>query len=86
MSGYLVGLVADAPLKINLGDRVEVTMRSTGMIAHSPHLHGLSFHVVSIHRQRPFGALHDTVHIEAQRAVTIALDAEHLKNLGPPLP
>ena len=77
MNGYRWGLDINAPLLVILGDRVEITMRNTSMMAHPMHLHGHHFQVVAIDGQRFAGAMRDTVHIPPQRAVTIALDADN---------
>lgn len=77
MTGYRWGLEFGAPLRISRGDRVEITMRNTSMMAHPMHLHGHHFQVVAINGQRFAGAMRDTVHIPPDTSVTIAFDADN---------
>ena len=77
MAAYRWGLQTGAPILVDLGDRVEVTMTNTSMMAHPMHLHGHHFQVVAIDGQRFSGAVRDTVLVPPMRAVTIAVDADN---------
>jgi FtsP/CotA-like multicopper oxidase with cupredoxin domain len=78
MTAYRWGLEAMPPLAVVHGDRVEVTLRNTSMMAHPMHLHGHHFQVVAIDGQRFSGAVRDTVLVTPQHSVTIAVDADNL--------
>ncbi|TIQ79179.1 MAG: copper oxidase, partial [Mesorhizobium sp.] len=60
-----------APILVDTGDRVEVTLRNDTMMAHPMHLHGHRFQVVAIDGQRFQGA----VLVPPMRSITIAVDA-----------
>ena len=75
MAAYNWSLETKPPRAVRLGNRVEITMRNTSMMAHPMHLHGHHFQVVAIDGKRFAGAMRDTVHIPLQRSVTIAVDA-----------
>ena len=75
MAAYNWSLETKPPLAVRIGDRVEIAMRNTSMMAHPMHLHGHHFQVVAIDGKRFAGAMRDTVHIPPQRSVTIAVDA-----------
>ncbi|MER8528080.1 multicopper oxidase family protein [Mesorhizobium sp. M1272] len=75
MAAYRWGLETNAPLLVDRGDRVEVTLRNDTMMAHPMHLHGHHFQVVAIDGQRFQGAVRDTVLVPPMRSVTIAVDA-----------
>ena len=75
MAAYRWGLKTNPPLVVDPGDRVEVTLRNSSMMAHPMHLHGHHFQVVAIDGQRFAGALRDTVLLPPNRRVTIAIDA-----------
>ncbi|MBA8904989.1 FtsP/CotA-like multicopper oxidase with cupredoxin domain [Aminobacter ciceronei] len=75
MAAYRWGLQTNPPLVVDPGDRVEVTLRNTSMMAHPMHLHGHHFQVVAIDGQRLAGAVRDTVLLPPGRSVTIAVDA-----------
>ena len=77
MEGYQWGLATPAPILVSRGDRVEVAMRNTSMMAHPMHLHGHHFQVVAIDGRRFAGAMRDTAHIPPRRSVTIAVDADN---------
>ena len=77
MAAYRWGLALPAPILIDQGDRVEVTMSNASMMAHPMHLHGHHFQVVAIDGNRFNGAVRDTVLIPPGRAVTIAIDANN---------
>lgn len=77
MAAYRWGLKTNEPILVDVGDRVEVTLRNTSMMAHPMHLHGHHFQVVAIDGQRFAGAMRDTVLLPPMRSVTIAVDAEN---------
>lgn len=77
MTGYRWSLPIDAPIKADLGDRIEVTMTNMSMMAHPMHLHGHHFQVVAIDGQRFAGAVRDTVLVPPMRSVTFAVDADN---------
>lgn len=61
-------------LEVRRGERVELTMENSSMMAHPMHLHGHAFQVVGIGSQRFAGAVRDTVHVPPMGRVTIAVD------------
>ena len=77
MAAYRWGLQTNPPLVVDPGDRVEVTLRNTSMMAHPMHLHGHHFQVVAIDGLRFAGAVRDTVLLPPNRSVTIAVDADN---------
>jgi len=64
-------------LEVRRGERVELTMENSSMMAHPMHLHGHVFQVVGIGSQRFGGAVRDTVHVPPMGRVTIAVDMEN---------
>ncbi|MEK1853798.1 MAG: multicopper oxidase domain-containing protein [Phyllobacterium sp.] len=77
MATYRWGLETNEPILVDMGDRVEVTLRNTSMMAHPMHLHGHHFQVVAIDGRRFAGAVRDTVLLPPMRSVTIAVDADN---------
>lgn len=77
MAAYGWSLVTTPPLKVDQGDRVEVTLRNASMMAHPMHLHGHHFQVVAIDGRRFAGAIRDTLLVQPQHSVTIAVDANN---------
>ncbi|MFM0084805.1 multicopper oxidase domain-containing protein [Paraburkholderia sediminicola] len=77
MAAYRWGLEARPRIAVDRGDRVEVTLRNTSMMAHPMHLHGHHFQVVAIDGRRFAGAMRDTVLVPPGRSVTIAVDANN---------
>ncbi len=77
MAAYRWGLETSAPILVDRGDRVEVTLTNTSMMAHPMHLHGHHFQVVAIDGERFSGAVRDTVLVPPMRSVTIAVDADN---------
>ncbi|MBF0168399.1 MAG: multicopper oxidase domain-containing protein [Alphaproteobacteria bacterium] len=66
----------DTPLKVKLGERVEITFLNHSMMMHPMHLHGHHFQVVAIGQKRVQGAVRDTVIVPSgMGAVTVAFDA-----------
>ena len=77
MAAYRWDLRTNEPVLVDVGDRVEVTMRNTSMMAHPMHLHGHHFQVVAIDGLRIAGAVRDTILLPPNRSVTIAVDAHN---------
>lgn len=77
MNAYKWGLETDRPIEVRHGERVEITMQNTSMMAHPMHLHGHRFQVVAIDGNRINGAVRDTVLIPPSKAITIAVDADN---------
>ncbi|WP_287786424.1 multicopper oxidase family protein [Acidiphilium sp.] len=82
MEGYVWGLNGveygqDKPLMVASGQRVEMVMRNSTMMAHPMHLHGHAFQVAAIDGQRFSGAVRDTVLVPPMKSVTIAFDADN---------
>ncbi|RUW60667.1 multicopper oxidase family protein [Mesorhizobium sp. M7A.F.Ca.US.008.03.1.1] len=75
MAAYRWGLETSAPILVDKGDRVEITLRNDTMMAHPMHLHGHHFQVVAIDGQRFRGAVRDTVLVPPMHSITIAVDA-----------
>lgn len=78
MAAYQWGLLLDAPIAVDPGQRVEIKMTNMSMMAHPMHLHGHHFQVVAIDGRRFEGAVRDTVLIPPMRSVTIAVDADNV--------
>lgn len=78
MAAYQWGLMLDAPIAVDPGQRVEIKMTNMSMMAHPMHLHGHHFQVVAIDGRRFAGAVRDTVLIPPMRSVTIAVDADNV--------
>jgi len=77
MAAYRWGLETKEPVLVDVGNRAEVTLHNTSMMAHPMHLHGHHFQVVAIDGQRFSGAVRDTILLPPMRSVTIAVDADH---------
>ncbi|VWC92239.1 multicopper oxidase, type 2 [Burkholderia contaminans] len=78
MAAYRWGMETRPRLAVDRGDRAEMTLRNTTMMAHPMHLHGHHFQVVAIDGRRFAGALRDTVLVPPQRALTIAVDTDNV--------
>lgn len=61
-------------LEARRGERIELTMANTTMMAHPMHLHGTVFQVVGFGSQRFAGARRDTVQVPAMERVTVAME------------
>jgi FtsP/CotA-like multicopper oxidase with cupredoxin domain len=78
MMGYQWGLRGlEQPLRVKIGQRVEVTMANRSMMGHPMHLHGHHFQVVAINGRKVAGAIRDTVHLPPMTSTTIAFDADN---------
>jgi FtsP/CotA-like multicopper oxidase with cupredoxin domain len=78
MAAYRWGMGEVPPLR--QGERIELELRNTTMMAHPMHLHGHRFQVVAINGRRMAGASRDTVLVPPMQTVTIGFDAN---NPGP---
>jgi FtsP/CotA-like multicopper oxidase with cupredoxin domain len=81
MASYTWGIevngLAGAPVTVAKGERVELVMRNTTMMAHPMHLHGPSFQVTEINGQSFPGAMRDTVLVTSRTTVKVVLDADN---------
>ncbi len=81
MMGYVWGMqvhdMAGAPVTIKRGERVELAMRNTTMMAHPMHLHGHNFQVTEISGQKFPGAVRDTVLVPPMATVKVVFDADN---------
>jgi FtsP/CotA-like multicopper oxidase with cupredoxin domain len=81
MTGYVWGMQAHglggAPVTIKRGQRVELVMRNTTMMAHPMHLHGHNFQVTEINGQQLSGAVRDTVLVTPRAMVKVVFDADN---------
>jgi FtsP/CotA-like multicopper oxidase with cupredoxin domain len=81
MAGYVWGMqvhgMAAAPVTVKRGERVELLMRNTTMMAHPMHLHGHNFQVSEINGQRFPGAVRDTVLVPPRATVKVVFDADN---------
>ncbi len=75
--GIAVNGLAGAPVTVAKGERVELVMRNTTMMAHPMHLHGPSFQVTEINGQSFPGAVRDTVLVTPRSTVKVVLDADN---------
>lgn len=65
------------PLRVQEGDRVEITYTNATSMAHPMHLHGHHVQVVAINNIRLPGAVRDTILIPRKGRVTVAFDANN---------
>lgn len=81
MMGYVWGIqvhgLGGAPITIKRGERVELVMRNTTMMAHPMHLHGHNFQVTEINGQKLAGAVRDTVLVTPMATVKVVFDADN---------
>jgi FtsP/CotA-like multicopper oxidase with cupredoxin domain len=75
--GLTVNGAAGAPITVAKGERVELVMRNTTMMAHPMHLHGPSFQVTEINGQPFPGAVRDTVLVPPRTTVKVVYDADN---------
>ena len=80
MASYTWGIevhgMAGAPVTVAKGERVELVMRNTTMMAHPMHLHG-PFQVTEINGQSFAGAMRDTVLVPPRTTVKVVFDADN---------
>lgn len=81
MSGYVWGMAVHGleavPVGVEKGERVELAMRNTTMMAHPMHLHGHSFQVTEINGQAFAGAVRDVVLVPPRATVKVVFDADN---------
>ncbi|UWU18706.1 multicopper oxidase domain-containing protein (plasmid) [Rhizobium sullae] len=64
-------------LVVKRGQRIEVAIGNTSMMAHPMHLHGHHFQVVGINGAPVVGAVRDTVLVPPMASVVLAFDADN---------
>jgi FtsP/CotA-like multicopper oxidase with cupredoxin domain len=81
MMGYVWGMAVHGmeavPVGVDKGERVELVMRNTTMMAHPMHLHGHSFQVTEINGQAFAGAVRDVVLVTPRTTVKVVFDADN---------
>lgn len=81
MAGYIWGMAVHGlqalPVTVDKGQRVELVMRNTTMMAHPMHLHGHSFQVVAVNDRTFPGAIRDTVLVPPMTTVRVQFDADN---------
>ena len=81
MTGYTWGMqvhgMAGVPVTVDRGERVELVMRNTTMMAHPMHLHGHNFQVTEIDGEKLAGAVRDTVLVPPMMTVKVVFDADN---------
>jgi FtsP/CotA-like multicopper oxidase with cupredoxin domain len=81
MAGYVWGMqvhgLGGAPVTVKRGERVELVMRNTTMMAHPMHLHGHNFQVSEINGQKLSGAVRDSVLVPPMLTVKVVFDADN---------
>ena len=81
MASYVWGMqvhgMGGAPVTVKRGERVELVMRNTTMMAHPMHLHGHNFQVTEINGQRFAGAVRDSVLVTPMATVKVVFDADN---------
>jgi len=81
MSGYVWGMAVHGmeavPVGVDKGERVELVMRNTTMMAHPMHLHGHSFQITEINGQGIAGAVRDVVLVPPRATVKVVFDADN---------
>jgi len=81
MTGYVWGMAVHGmeavPVGVEKGERVELVMRNTTMMAHPMHLHGHNFQVTEINGQRLAGAVRDSVLVTPMATVKVVFDADN---------
>jgi FtsP/CotA-like multicopper oxidase with cupredoxin domain len=70
-------MMHDVLFNVRSGERVEIAMQNTTMMAHPMHLHGHYFKVVQIGDKRIDGAVRDTILVPAGERVAIQFDADN---------
>ncbi|MBX9946617.1 MAG: multicopper oxidase domain-containing protein [Reyranella sp.] len=81
MAGYNWSMpvhgMAGVPVTVARGERVELVMRNTTMMAHPMHLHGHNFQVTEIDGRPLPGAVRDTVLVPPRATVKVVFDADN---------
>ncbi|WP_168879256.1 multicopper oxidase family protein [Rhizobium sp. P28RR-XV] len=77
MAAYNWAIDGADGLVVKRGERVEVAITNTSMMAHPMHLHGHHFQVIGINGIPVAGAVRDTVLLPAMASVILAFDADN---------
>ncbi|TCU08619.1 multicopper oxidase family protein [Rhizobium sullae] len=77
MAAYTWGIDGADGLLVKRGERIEVAISNTSMMAHPMHLHGHHFQVTAINGTPLAGAVRDTVLVPPMASVTLAFDANN---------
>ncbi len=81
MASYTWGMAVHGmeavPVTVEKGERVELVMRNTTMMAHPMHMHGPSFQVTEINGQAFAGAVRDVVLVPPHTTVKVVFDADN---------
>jgi FtsP/CotA-like multicopper oxidase with cupredoxin domain len=75
--GMAINHMAGAPATVKRGERVELVMRNTTMMAHPMHLHGHNFQVTEIGGIAIAGAVRDSVLVPPMATVKVVFDADN---------
>ena len=75
--GMTVNHLAGAPVTVKRGERVELAMRNSTMMAHPMHLHGHNFQVTEIDGKAIRGAVRDSMLVPPMAAVKVVFDADN---------
>jgi FtsP/CotA-like multicopper oxidase with cupredoxin domain len=81
MASYIWGMAINhmggAPATVKRGERVELVMRNSTMMAHPMHLHGHNFQVTEIDGMKIAGAVRDSVLVPPMAVVKVVFDADN---------
>jgi FtsP/CotA-like multicopper oxidase with cupredoxin domain len=75
--GMTINQMGGAPVTVKRGERVELVMRNTTMMAHPMHLHGHNFQVTEIDGTAIAGAVRDSVLVPPTATVKVVFDADN---------
>src|SRR4051812_22052985 len=75
--GMTINHMGGAPATVKRGERVELVMRNTTMMAHPMHLHGHNFQVAEIQGMKISGAVRDSVLVPPMATVKVVFDADN---------
>ncbi|MBX5217297.1 multicopper oxidase domain-containing protein [Rhizobium sp. NLR9a] len=77
MASYAWGIDGADGLVVKRGERIEIAITNSSMMAHPMHLHGHHFQVVGINGTPVAGAVRDTVLLPPMASVVLAFDADN---------
>ena len=75
--GMAINHMGGAPATVKRGERVELVMHNTTMMAHPMHLHGHNFQVTEIGGMKVPGAVRDSVLVPPMATVKVVFDADN---------
>jgi len=75
--GMAINHMGGAPATVKRGERVELVMHNTTMMAHPMHLHGHNFQVTEIGGMKVAGAVRDSVLVPPMATVKVVFDADN---------